>query len=284
MILSKILEEQGKPAEALDALKRSVELYRDPGLAPTSLAIALVNLAQFHVRQGKYTEALACYEESQKIRTRLLGPEHPNTLVTEQEIAWILWKAGQPEEALQRSRPAVESIGNRLGWLDQAPTTNSAPEASGLRHVFERHMALLGDGTEGKSGHVDESIITIQRARSTSASRSLQIASVRLGLQDSIVAHRMQDYRRLTSRLASVRAALLKEYVNRAEAKSLRLRLENERDALLEELKTADAALHEEAPELMQQLNREPLGVKDIRRLLTCFGIVDTPRSSYLVE
>jgi tetratricopeptide (TPR) repeat protein len=51
--------------------------------------------------QGKYEDALQAYQEVFDKRKDLLGPEHPDTLTTRNNMALVLSKQGKYEEAHQ---------------------------------------------------------------------------------------------------------------------------------------------------------------------------------------
>jgi tetratricopeptide (TPR) repeat protein len=51
--------------------------------------------------QGKYEEALQTYQENYETEKRVLGPEHPDTLTTRNNMAGVLYQQGKYEEALQ---------------------------------------------------------------------------------------------------------------------------------------------------------------------------------------
>ena len=49
--------------------------------------------------QGKYEEAEAMHRRALKGREKVLGPEHPVTLVSANNLGSVLWSQGKHEEA-----------------------------------------------------------------------------------------------------------------------------------------------------------------------------------------
>jgi ankyrin repeat protein len=72
------------------------------------MALALFN-------QGKYEEALQAYQEVYEIQKRVLGPEHPDTLTTRNNIASVLDDQGKYEEALQAYKKVYDIQKHVLG-------------------------------------------------------------------------------------------------------------------------------------------------------------------------
>jgi tetratricopeptide (TPR) repeat protein len=65
-------------------------------------------MARVLYNQGKYEEALQTYQEIYEIQKRVLGPEHPSTSTTRNNMAGVLYNQGKYEEALQAYQEVYE--------------------------------------------------------------------------------------------------------------------------------------------------------------------------------
>ena len=57
------------------------------------------NLADLYQSQGRYGEAEPLYRRALEARERVLGPEHPHTLATKNNLAALLSRTGRDEES-----------------------------------------------------------------------------------------------------------------------------------------------------------------------------------------
>jgi tetratricopeptide (TPR) repeat protein len=93
---------------ALTALEEVVAIYR--GLAESGpdvmsdLAVSLNDLAQVLNSLGRASEAVRLYRELLPDQERVLGPDHPDILVTRRNIAFWTGECGEPAEALRLYR------------------------------------------------------------------------------------------------------------------------------------------------------------------------------------
>eukprot|EP00961_Rhodomonas_salina_P122502 1649969-Rhodomonas_salina.1 len=66
------------------------------------VAASLLNIGSVLGKQGKYSEALAKYEESLAIMKRLVGREHMGVAASLSNIGTVLDKQGKYSEALAK--------------------------------------------------------------------------------------------------------------------------------------------------------------------------------------
>jgi tetratricopeptide (TPR) repeat protein len=124
-----------KAAEA--ALREAVDLQRhmasqDPSADPErNLARALVSLAQLLEELGRYAEAEPLAEEALRIRERVLGGEHPDTLTSVNSLARLYQRQGRYTEAEPLCQRALASRQRVLGG-EHPETLTSINNLAGL--------------------------------------------------------------------------------------------------------------------------------------------------------
>jgi Tfp pilus assembly protein PilF len=60
-----------------------------------SVAQGFNNLGVLHFHQGRYADSVTCLERALALRLRLLGPEHPDTQSTQQNLEVVQQKIAQ---------------------------------------------------------------------------------------------------------------------------------------------------------------------------------------------
>jgi tetratricopeptide (TPR) repeat protein len=104
-----ILASQGKNAQAEAIFRETLATY-EPTLGkdnPRTL-IAMVNLASVLAAQGRFQEALPLMESAAEARRRVLGPNHSDTLDTEQRLEQLRLRIPAPTTS-----PATRAQGDR---------------------------------------------------------------------------------------------------------------------------------------------------------------------------
>ncbi|MEM7156485.1 MAG: tetratricopeptide repeat-containing serine/threonine-protein kinase [Myxococcota bacterium] len=84
----------------------------DDGLRRATYSRAL---AQLHLEKGEYDRAQPLYERALEIRTRVLGPDHPQVAWSTNDVANIHTKKGAFDEAMERYQRAMEIHREALG-------------------------------------------------------------------------------------------------------------------------------------------------------------------------
>ena len=81
--IGNVLDEQGKPEEALVMHQKSLEIKLKV-LGPEHLSVAATynNIGEVYRCQAKYSEALKMYNKDLEISVKLLGREHPHVAST----------------------------------------------------------------------------------------------------------------------------------------------------------------------------------------------------------
>jgi tetratricopeptide (TPR) repeat protein len=72
-------------------------------------------LGELYRREGKLTQAMACFEESLSLRQRGMGEDHPDTLQSQSNLAGVLRQQGQLDDAQFLEECIVESRERLLG-------------------------------------------------------------------------------------------------------------------------------------------------------------------------
>jgi tetratricopeptide (TPR) repeat protein len=105
-------------------------------------------LADTLADQGRYAEAEKLFRETLDIQRRLLGPEHPDTATSAYNVACMLARRGNRDEALSLLREAVDHglpAGLDLA-IEKDPDLKSLhgdPRFAGLvAHAKERAAAM----------------------------------------------------------------------------------------------------------------------------------------------
>lgn len=100
-------------SHALAALQYSY-LLEDDDMALQRAGL-LENLARYDENQGRYDVARSRYEEVYQVRMKVLGKEHPDTLISMTNLAVVLTRQGKYEEAEQMQRQELELREKVLG-------------------------------------------------------------------------------------------------------------------------------------------------------------------------
>ena len=144
---------QGKLDEADGEFSQALALARqapDPDNLRTSYGLS--GLGRVRSRQLRGAESLALYQQAQRLRERLWGPEHPSLALNLNNIASELLSLGRPDEALATFRrslalleaarsPDHPSLGPPLNNLAVLLRREGRLEES--RQHFERALAIF---------------------------------------------------------------------------------------------------------------------------------------------
>ena len=141
--------------EILDKASKSIDagLAKDPELQAQMASV----MGKVYQNLGLYTRAQTLLEETAEVRKRVLGPNHPETLASETDLAWILRLEGHSAQAETLLRQTLASQQRVLGPTNPATvksTSNLAvvlsdeghyPEAEKLfREVLSSRQHTLG--------------------------------------------------------------------------------------------------------------------------------------------
>jgi tetratricopeptide (TPR) repeat protein len=92
-LLGVVYYAQGKYTEAQSHLEQAVAAFKEAkGPDDVSVAVAIKNLAWFHLQRGNYSEAKSSYDRALDIADKALGPAHPQlgVLKNDQALAYQL--------------------------------------------------------------------------------------------------------------------------------------------------------------------------------------------------
>jgi len=112
-------EARGNSVTAREILDRASHDI-NAGLAkdPEVQADLMYTMAQTYVNLGLFSRAHALAESVMENRRRLLGPNHPKTLESENQLAWILDREGRDAEAEKLAQQTLETERRVLGPED----------------------------------------------------------------------------------------------------------------------------------------------------------------------
>jgi tetratricopeptide (TPR) repeat protein len=107
--LAMMLGEDGRPAEAEQLEKQALAIHlRTEGPENFATIICMINLgdSQRDLRQDE--EAKKTFRQALEIEGRIFGPDQPETAATRYDLASVLIRGGQSQEAIQLLRQAVD--------------------------------------------------------------------------------------------------------------------------------------------------------------------------------
>jgi len=126
--------------------------------------VALSNLGQLAIDEGRYDEAIALYEQALAIEEKTLGERHPNLAVTLTNLGVIHLSNGEPARAL----PPLERAYGILGEADSVDAAmtrymlarslwelDQRDRALGLARSARTALAKAGDPSAGELAELD---------------------------------------------------------------------------------------------------------------------------------
>lgn len=161
--LANTLGKQGKLPEALRLAKEAVAILRSNGAtvdaasgstdnaSPKMFLTAASTLAYLFGEQGDEAGASALYSEVLAMQSRILGPDHPETLTTKASLAATMSRQGNYEEAKRLEMSVLRTMQRVLGPAH--PHTLFAKE--NLEYTLRRaqaakELAASKDSTDSK--------------------------------------------------------------------------------------------------------------------------------------
>ncbi|CAH0482111.1 unnamed protein product [Peronospora belbahrii] len=148
----------GQMEEAIEAYEFALQTYKaSVGEQHASFATALYNLGLVYralaistagmERVDALHRALECFEESLKIRQRILEPGHPDIGLSMSNVGVIHWQNKQPEKAFAALKEAVEILDKKVGpkSLLTALVKNNLAYAKKEAHEYDEAINLYED-------------------------------------------------------------------------------------------------------------------------------------------
>lgn len=106
--LSNVLSDQGRDAESLAMLKRSIDISTADGRSSVSAAIAIYNLGDTFVEAGKMDEAEPYLQRGLGMFREVLGPDHPNIAFPLKRLGDVLQARGDLQGAERLYQEALD--------------------------------------------------------------------------------------------------------------------------------------------------------------------------------
>jgi tetratricopeptide (TPR) repeat protein len=106
--LGLVCQELGQHEQALEHLRRAIELDRNAAVSPQKVAIQFNNLGTVYYKQNKFDEARQNYEKALKIRLQCLPPTHPDIAQSHSNVGAVLRAQGDYANALLSFTIALE--------------------------------------------------------------------------------------------------------------------------------------------------------------------------------
>jgi tetratricopeptide (TPR) repeat protein len=106
----------GQRFDAGEVYRHALAGWQDAGLPAERFSYVLNEVASFHLDAGVYEPAEPLYRQALEVRERVLGGEHPDTLVSVNNLAHVLYREGDYEGAeplYRRALAANERVSGR---------------------------------------------------------------------------------------------------------------------------------------------------------------------------
>ncbi len=136
----------------------SAKLETKFGDSPLAEAAVRTTLGVTYQKMGDNPAAQPHLERAWEIRRRQLGPEHPDTLTSLDQLGWLYWYQGRNEDARPRlveafehrrrvlgpeHRDTLESM-THLAWLGEGPGSDM-DDSSIAEHAYDLARRVLGE-------------------------------------------------------------------------------------------------------------------------------------------
>lgn len=160
--LARVLTTQTKYREAEQLVRKSLNgLIKIHGKKEFRTLNCMTCLAVVLRQKESYEEAEPMIRETLRLRMELLGNEHPDTMMSRQELAEILLKKGSAEaESMYREclRMTIKMFGEKhprtIRNMNNLASTLSCPEAAKLfRQTLRLHEEVWKGASRDASGH-----------------------------------------------------------------------------------------------------------------------------------
>lgn len=143
-----LAELSGDLVRAESISRRVVEGRRSAlGSSDPETLIAVNDLANVLMEQGRVDEAQQLYDETLRVRRESLGPDHPDTISSINNLAEVYLTRREPERAEALYREAIERGGRTLGpdHPDQIASLTNLATALAWQDRDEEAEAILSD-------------------------------------------------------------------------------------------------------------------------------------------
>ncbi len=127
--------------------------WRGQGLESVLRHLRLANLSSTLGEAHQYADAEKLTRESLVLRTRVLGPDHPNTLMSMNNLAWLLEQEGKTAEA--------EKLFREVGEIQRRVLGPEHPDT--LRTMFNVATTLRREGRYDESERLHRSVLEVMR-------------------------------------------------------------------------------------------------------------------------
>jgi tetratricopeptide (TPR) repeat protein len=124
------------------------------------------NLANTYANQGRFKEAEQLDVQVLEARKRVLGEDHPETLMSMNNLANTYWNQGRFKEAEQLGVQVVEAR-NRVLGKDHPDTLQSVNNLAAYRSQGRLKEAGIGSGRVGLGGKHPAAVKTTPTAKMT---------------------------------------------------------------------------------------------------------------------
>lgn len=137
--------------EILDKASNDIDtgLTKDPELRAQMMQV----MAHVYDNLGLYPRSQSLYERALEIRRRALGPEHPDTLTSMNNLALVLWKELRYPEAERLDRETIEIRRRVLG--PEHPDT--------LKSMSNLALVLQDEGHYAEAEKLDRERLDVER-------------------------------------------------------------------------------------------------------------------------
>lgn len=144
--LGSLLESEGFLRSAESHMLKALAIKKEISADPVSISATLSNLGELYRQRERLDKAQDYFSQALKIREEVLGPDHPSTLSSRQNLAVIQMSLGQWERARASLETCLEGTSKALG--PEHPQT-----ATILGNLSVLHLKVYretGDKTELK--------------------------------------------------------------------------------------------------------------------------------------
>ncbi|MEO7567256.1 MAG: CHAT domain-containing tetratricopeptide repeat protein [Aestuariivirga sp.] len=274
--LAQVLQQMGHNEEALaayhDAYDANVAMFGPDNPAPM---VNLMNAGVLYRETGDLASAENFFATVLEFRQRVLGADHPQTALVENNLGWLEIAKGAPAAALSHFRKSVSAYQlfharQARGIRGQAAGVEEREVGRSIFGLLRADMQMEAQAPENAQAFIDEGFQAAQGVHANAAAESLARAGARLASGGGTLGDMLRQGQDMAAQWQNIDATLSKALASPSSQRNpeFEQQARGQLDALNSKINDTDAEIAKRFPAYASLTNPQPLSIADVQALL----------------